>query len=193
MQVGSLCYADAVSAGAAACAAHLPVTSLVTGSTIKVVTLSCTGVDSAGKLQMQTSVVTPGNVAQSASGIWQIVSSASGSDVGYSGSFGSDFCTARNANLASIGRSGTCTQTGCTANSANDAEQYVWQWQGCTEAAIAPVVSTVGVAPAFGPCQWEGYVQAVEVIVGAALLAWIGWYGIKKVNDQIKWGRGDAS
>jgi hypothetical protein len=36
-------------------------------------------------------------------------------------------------------------------------------------------------------------VQAVEVIVGAALLAWIGWYGIKKVNDQIKWGRGDAS
>lgn len=53
VQVGAFCYVDQSAAAAAACAAHVPVSTL---SGTNVVTLSCEGVSPAGGLLMRTSV-----------------------------------------------------------------------------------------------------------------------------------------
>lgn len=55
VQVGAFCYAGSASAAPAACAAFTPVTS-ISGDTVT--TLSCGGVDGAGGLVIQRSVVT---------------------------------------------------------------------------------------------------------------------------------------
>lgn len=51
LQVGALCFADAVSAGAAACSATMPTTQVV-GTNL--VSSSCSGVDSLGALLIKT-------------------------------------------------------------------------------------------------------------------------------------------
>ena len=53
VQVGAFCYADMAAAGAAACSAHIPTTT-VAGSSL--VSVSCGGVDAVGALQMRTAV-----------------------------------------------------------------------------------------------------------------------------------------
>lgn len=116
LQVGSLCFADAVAAGQAACSAHVPSVTVAGGN---VVQLSCAGVTSSGAMQMQT-VVAP------------VDGSASG------------------------------------------------------------VTSTLELTPTFGACMWQDYVDAIYIVIPVALLAWLGWYGIKKINDQLKWGRGTS-
>lgn len=67
VQSGFFCYADAVGAGKAACAAHVPSSVVVGGN---VVTLSCSGVSDTGDLIMQTSVAP---VDGSASGVISVV------------------------------------------------------------------------------------------------------------------------
>lgn len=58
LQVGALCYADLAGAAAAACSAHVPVTSVQNGV---IVTLSCAGVTPEGALHMQTAYTPMGS------------------------------------------------------------------------------------------------------------------------------------
>ncbi len=58
------------------------------------------------------------------------------------------------------------------------------------DGSASAVATTLEMTPTFGPCVWGDYVVAWETIFVAVLLAWVGWYGVKKVNDMITWGRG---
>ena len=58
------------------------------------------------------------------------------------------------------------------------------------DASASAVVSTLELSPSFAPCVWDDYAFAFEAVVSAVLLAWIGWYGVKKINDFLRSGRG---
>lgn len=57
------------------------------------------------------------------------------------------------------------------------------------------VVTTVvhEIQPAYSDCQLGGYIAALELVLSASLIAWVAWYGIKKINDQVRWGRGNET
>lgn len=50
--------------------------------------------------------------------------------------------------------------------------------------------STISQPVTFGPCVQSDYVDAAEVVAGAALAVWAVWYGGKKVLQMLNWSRG---
>jgi hypothetical protein len=209
VQVGSHCYADLVAAAGAACAAHVPTTTIVGTSGTSAVTLSCAGVTSTGKLQMALSMSAPPPSAAPSTGctaVWKITQSgADANAMGTEQSFGepAGACAAAASFHSSYGTPGPCAITGDTLQIhvayPNVSVDYVWARQGCTAGTSSTTSTTASTTtiretePSFAPCMQGDVLEAGTTVGLAILTAAVPIWGTYRIIKMLRWGRGEAA
>lgn len=185
-QVGSACYVSLDDAGVASCAAMVS-TPTVAGQYL--VTSSCAG-QAAGVLTVNVDAVpvAPSTIFTSTSGFF------------LSRDLGVAPCAGVSQYNVSLGS--PWIETGCAVSSDGAVVTWTEQYgaggssypQTATRQAAVSTRSVVQITPSYQPCVLQNdVVEAIEVVIPVALLAWLGWYSVYRINKMITWGRGEAS